>query len=143
MLAVTIMSLHLIILELITGCGLTQLCSTLHKKQPVATRSIGGIQWHRIVTINVSRLILNRFVLVSLRSLSELLMLSITQLLLLRITEAIVLFVIFRPHILGEENHNVCSVFSKICQISSQFGYQPHLHLELLDYFSYLTIVVT
>ena len=37
---------------------------------------------------------------------------------------------IFRPHMMGEENHNLCCVFSKFCQTS-------------LDYFSYLTISVT
>ena len=41
----------------------------------------------------------------------------------------------FRPHVMGEENHDLCCVFSKFCQIPSR----PHL---LLDYFRDLTILV-
>ena len=44
-------------------------------------------------------------------------------------------FIIFRQHTLGEENHNLCCVFPQIL---------PYLHDRhpLLDYFSYLTILL-
>ena len=49
-------------------------------------------------------------------------------------------FIIFRPHIMGEENHDLCCVFLQVL---------PNLHdlhhltifIQFLDYFSYLLLI--
>ena len=44
----------------------------------------------------------------------------------LEFSKFVITVIIFRPHIMGEENHSWVAFFSKFCQISSQF-LRPHL----------------
>ena len=46
--------------------------------------------------------------------------------------------IIFRPHLLGEENHYLCCLFFKFRKISTMEWMETSL-----DYFSYLTTLVT